>query len=93
MRGNLGLILVMFSPFPGSVAAEAAAETGAAGARASRARMAILVRCARGWRAEFGLLSPPLGIAVYVVHATLARPNVSLRDVFLGAAPFALAMP
>ncbi len=41
---------------------------------------------------EIGLLTPPLGIAVYVVHATLARPDISLKDVFVGAAPFALAM-
>ncbi len=41
---------------------------------------------------EIGLLTPPLGIAVYVVHATLARPDISLKDVFVGSAPFALAM-
>ncbi len=41
---------------------------------------------------EIGLLTPPLGIAVFVVHATLARPDISLKDVFVGSAPFALAM-
>ena len=41
---------------------------------------------------EIGLLTPPLGIAVYVVHATLARPDISLKDVFVGSAPYALAM-
>ncbi len=41
---------------------------------------------------EIGLLTPPLGIAVYVVHSTLARPDIALKDIFIGAAPFALAM-
>ena len=41
---------------------------------------------------EIGLLTPPLGIAVYVVHSTLARPDISLKDIFVGSAPFALAM-
>lgn len=41
---------------------------------------------------EIGLLTPPLGIAVYVVHSTLARPDISLKDIFIGSAPFALAM-
>ncbi|MCY4546965.1 MAG: TRAP transporter large permease [Defluviicoccus sp.] len=41
---------------------------------------------------EIGLLTPPLGIAVYVVHSTLARPDITLKDIFVGSAPFALAM-
>ena len=41
---------------------------------------------------EIGLLTPPLGIAVYVVHSTLARPDITLKDIFIGSAPFALAM-
>lgn len=41
---------------------------------------------------EIGLLTPPLGLAVYVVHSTLGRPDISLKEIFLGAAPFALAM-
>ena len=41
---------------------------------------------------EIGLLTPPLGLSVFVVHSTLARPDISLKDIFVGAAPFALAM-
>ena len=41
---------------------------------------------------EIGLLTPPLGLAVYVVHSTLGRADISLKEIFLGAAPFALAM-
>lgn len=41
---------------------------------------------------EVGLLTPPFGLAVFVVHSTLARSDVSLRDIFVGSAPFALTM-
>jgi tripartite ATP-independent transporter DctM subunit len=41
---------------------------------------------------EVGLLTPPFGLAVFVVHATLARRDISLKDIFIGAAPFALSM-
>jgi tripartite ATP-independent transporter DctM subunit len=41
---------------------------------------------------EVGLLTPPFGLAVFVVHSTLARSDVSLRDIFVGSAPFALSM-
>lgn len=42
---------------------------------------------------EIGLLTPPFGIAVYVVKATLGpRSDISLAQVFVGAAPFALIM-
>jgi tripartite ATP-independent transporter DctM subunit len=41
---------------------------------------------------EVGLLTPPFGLAVFVVHSTLARPDISLKDIFIGAAPFALSM-
>jgi C4-dicarboxylate transporter, DctM subunit len=41
---------------------------------------------------EVGLLTPPFGLAVFVVHSTLARSDVSLRDIFIGSAPFALSM-
>ncbi|MBW6505139.1 MAG: TRAP transporter large permease [Rhodobacteraceae bacterium] len=41
---------------------------------------------------EIGLLTPPLGISVYVIKSALDDPNVSLGDVFWGAAPFALIM-
>ncbi|MBM3530278.1 MAG: TRAP transporter large permease [Alphaproteobacteria bacterium] len=41
---------------------------------------------------EVGLLTPPFGLAAYVVHSTLARPDISLKDIFIGAGPFALTM-
>ena len=41
---------------------------------------------------EIGLLTPPLGLCVYVVHSTLSRPDIPLKEIFLGSAPFALAM-
>jgi C4-dicarboxylate transporter, DctM subunit len=41
---------------------------------------------------EIGLLTPPFGLVVYVVHSTLARADISLKDIFVGAAPFALSM-
>jgi tripartite ATP-independent transporter DctM subunit len=41
---------------------------------------------------EIGLLTPPFGISVYVIKATLNDPDISLKDIFFGAAPFALMM-
>jgi len=41
---------------------------------------------------EIGLLTPPFGISVYVIKATLDDPSISLGDIFRGAAPFALMM-
>lgn len=41
---------------------------------------------------EIGLLTPPFGMSVYVVKATMDDPSIRLADVFIGAAPFALAM-
>ncbi|MEX0339083.1 MAG: TRAP transporter large permease subunit, partial [Arenibacterium sp.] len=41
---------------------------------------------------EIGLLTPPFGISVYVIKATLDDPSISLADIFKGAAPFALIM-
>lgn len=41
---------------------------------------------------EIGLLTPPFGISVFVIKSALDDPNVSLGDIFLGAAPFALLM-
>ena len=41
---------------------------------------------------EIGLLTPPFGISVYVIKATLNDPDISLKDIFVGAAPFALMM-
>ncbi len=42
--------------------------------------------------AEIGLLTPPLGISCFVIKATLDDPRISLKDVFMGAFPFALVM-
>ena len=41
---------------------------------------------------EVGLLTPPLGIAAYVVKGTLDDQRISLGDVFAGAFPFVLIM-
>ena len=41
---------------------------------------------------EIGLLTPPFGISVYVIKATLNDPKISLKDIFIGAAPFAFMM-
>ncbi|MCP5085274.1 MAG: TRAP transporter large permease [Rhodobacteraceae bacterium] len=42
--------------------------------------------------AEIGLLTPPLGISCFVIKATLDDDQISLKDVFLGALPFAGVM-
>ncbi|MEM8728882.1 MAG: TRAP transporter large permease [Pseudomonadota bacterium] len=42
--------------------------------------------------AEIGLLTPPLGISCFVIKATLDDPRISLKDVFMGALPFAVVM-
>ncbi len=42
--------------------------------------------------AEIGLLTPPLGISCFVIKATLNDPRISLKDVFVGAFPFAVVM-
>lgn len=42
--------------------------------------------------AEIGLLTPPLGISCFVIKSTLANPDIGLKDVFLGALPFAVVM-
>ena len=41
---------------------------------------------------EVGLLTPPLGIAAYVVKGTLDDQSITLNDVFAGAFPFVLIM-
>ncbi len=42
--------------------------------------------------AEIGLLTPPLGISCFVIKATLNDDRITLKDVFLGALPFAVVM-
>ncbi len=41
---------------------------------------------------EIGLLTPPFGIAVYVVKSTLDDGRIALRDIFSGALPFVIVM-
>lgn len=41
---------------------------------------------------EIGLITPPLGIAAYVVKSTLDDQSISLNDVFAGAFPYVLIM-
>lgn len=41
---------------------------------------------------EVGLITPPLGIAAYVVKSTLDDQGISLNDVFIGSAPFVAIM-
>jgi len=38
---------------------------------------------------EIGLMTPPFGIACYVIKSVLHDQNISLEDVFIGALPFA----
>ncbi len=41
---------------------------------------------------EVGLLTPPLGIACFVIKGSLDDQRITLGDVFIGAMPFALMM-
>jgi tripartite ATP-independent transporter DctM subunit len=41
---------------------------------------------------EIGLITPPFGLAVFVVKGTLPQNYVSLGDVFIGSAPFVAVM-
>ena len=41
---------------------------------------------------EIGLLTPPLGLACFVIHNNLQDTRISVEDIFWGAAPFALTM-
>ncbi len=41
---------------------------------------------------EIGLLTPPFGLAAYVVKSSVDDSRITLVDVFAGAAPFALMM-
>ncbi|MGB0556550.1 TRAP transporter large permease subunit [Rhodobacterales bacterium FZCC0083] len=42
--------------------------------------------------AEIGLLTPPLGISCFVIKSTINDNRISLKDVFMGALPFAFVM-
>jgi TRAP-type mannitol/chloroaromatic compound transport system permease large subunit len=39
---------------------------------------------------EIGLLTPPLGLSVYVIHSTLDDERITLGTIFAGAFPFVL---
>jgi C4-dicarboxylate transporter, DctM subunit len=41
---------------------------------------------------EIGLLTPPFGISVFVVKSSLQDKSITLRDIFIGSAPFAVTM-
>ncbi|WP_127519808.1 TRAP transporter large permease [Mesorhizobium sp. Z1-4] len=41
---------------------------------------------------EVGLLTPPLGVACFVIKANLDDKSISLSNIFSGAGPFALVM-
>ncbi len=41
---------------------------------------------------EIGLLTPPFGISVFVIKSALDDPDITLGDIFAGAAPFAVMM-
>ncbi|MCU0943416.1 MAG: TRAP transporter large permease subunit [Hydrogenophaga sp.] len=41
---------------------------------------------------EVGLLTPPFGLSVYVVHSAVNDPELGLGDVFAGTLPFTLIM-
>ena len=41
---------------------------------------------------EIGLLTPPLGIACFVIHNNLQRDDITVGDIFTGAAPYAATM-
>ncbi len=41
---------------------------------------------------EIGLLTPPMGLSVFVIKSTLADPRITLNDIFIGAAPYAAVM-
>ncbi|MBV0911171.1 TRAP transporter large permease [Anianabacter salinae] len=41
---------------------------------------------------EVGLLTPPLGVACFVIKANLDDDRITLNDIFAGAAPFAIIM-
>ena len=41
---------------------------------------------------EIGLLTPPLGIACFVIKGALEDKSIGLKTIFVGALPFALTM-
>jgi len=41
---------------------------------------------------EIGLLTPPFGLTVYVVKATISDRSTTLGDIFIGTFPFVVMM-
>ena len=41
---------------------------------------------------EIGLLTPPLGLACFIIHNNLQDKRITVNDIFWGASPFALTM-
>ena len=41
---------------------------------------------------EIGLLTPPLGLACFVIHNNLQDDRIRIEDVFWGAVPYAITM-
>ena len=41
---------------------------------------------------EVGLLTPPFGMAVFIVKASINDETISLNDIFMGTLPFAAVM-
>jgi tripartite ATP-independent transporter DctM subunit len=41
---------------------------------------------------EIGLLTPPFGLSVFAIKATLSDDRIALNDIFMGALPFAAIM-
>jgi TRAP-type mannitol/chloroaromatic compound transport system permease large subunit len=41
---------------------------------------------------EVGLLTPPFGMAAFVIKSVLEDQSISLHDIFAGAFPFACVM-
>jgi TRAP-type mannitol/chloroaromatic compound transport system permease large subunit len=39
---------------------------------------------------EIGLLTPPFGLSVYVIKASMDDPSITLATIFRGALPFVL---
>jgi C4-dicarboxylate transporter DctM subunit len=42
--------------------------------------------------AEIGLLTPPFGLSCFVIKTAIDRKDITLNDIFFGAAPFAFVM-
>ncbi|KMK64550.1 TRAP transporter large permease [Puniceibacterium sp. IMCC21224] len=41
---------------------------------------------------EIGLITPPFGMAIFIIKQTLEDQSISLREIFTGAFPFAVVM-